>query len=140
MTFLLDTNVLSEWVKPSPHIRVAAWLAGIDEDIVFLSVMTLREIRHGIERLPPSARRSRLEAWLTVDLPLRFEGRLLQIDEATADRWGRLMAAGQDCGRPMSAVDGLIAAIACRHDLTLVTRNIRDSEALEIRLLNPWEA
>ena len=140
MTFLLDTNVLSEWVKPSPDIRVAAWLAGIDEDNIFLSVMTLGEIRHGIERLPPGSRRSRLDAWVTMDLPLRFEGRLLQIDEATADRWGRLMAAAQGHGRPMSAVDGLIAATACRHELTLVTRNIRDFEALDIRLLNPWGA
>ena len=140
MSFLLDTNGLSEWVKPSPDSRVAAWLASIDEDLVFLSVMTLGEIRQGIERLPPGARRSRLDSWVRTDLPLRFEGRLLQIDEGIADRWGRLMAAAQGHGRPMSAIDGLIAATACHDEMTLVTRNIRDFEALEIRLLNPWEA
>lgn len=137
MSFLLDTNVVSEWVKPSPDRGVATWLTETDEEQVFLSVMTLGEIRHGIERLPPGARRSRLDAWVTTDLPLRFEGRLLGIDEATADVWGRLMALAQDHGRPMAAMDGMIAATACRHGLSLVTRNIKDFEALDIPLLNP---
>lgn len=140
MRFLLDTNVVSEWVKPSPDIGVATWLAETDEEAVFLSVMKLGEIRHGIERLPPGARRSRLDAWVTTDLPLRVEGRMLRIDEATADVWGRLMALAQDRGRPMAAVDALIASTAFRHGLRLLTRNIKDFEALDIPLLNPWKA
>lgn len=140
MTFLLDTNVVSEWVKPSPDIGVATWLAAADEETVFLSVMTLGEIRYGIERLPPGARRSRLDAWVKTDLPLRFEGRMLGIDATTADAWGFLTALAQRRGHPIAAVDGLIAATACRHDLTLVTRNVRDFEPLDIRLLNPWTA
>ena len=140
MRFLLDTNVVSEWVKLSPDIGVATWLAEIDEEAVFLSVMTLGEIRHGIERLQAGARRSRLDTWVTTNLPLRFEGRILGIDEATADVWGRLMALAQDRGRPMAAIDGFIAATACRHGLNLVTRNVKDFEALDIPLLNPWRA
>lgn len=140
MRFLLDTNVVSEWVKSSPDIGVAAWLSETDEEQIFLSVVTLAQIRHGIERLPPGARRLGLDAWLTTDLPLRFEGRMLGIDEATADVWGRLMALAQERGRPMAAMDGFVAATACRHGLSLVTRNTKDFDALDIPLLNPWKA
>src|SRR3546814_4808101 len=85
VNFLLDTNVVSEWVKPQPNAGVIAWLAEVDEDRVFMSVVTLAEIRHGIERLPAGARRKRLDTWLRDELPLRFEGRVLSVDEAVAD-------------------------------------------------------
>jgi predicted nucleic acid-binding protein len=90
VNFLLDTNVVSEWAKPRPDAGVAAWLAEVDEARTFISVITLAELRHGIERLPGGARRERLDR-----VPLRFEERLLTIDADTANVWGRIMAQGQ---------------------------------------------
>lgn len=138
MTYLLDTNLVSEWTKPRPDIGVVAWLAEADEDRLFISVITLAELRHGIERLPVGARRKRLDAWLNDELPTRFEGRTLLIDPETAQAWGRLMARAQATGRALGAMDGFIAATAERHDFTLVTRNVADFESLGIRLENPW--
>ncbi len=89
MNFLLDTNVVSEWTKPRPNVGVVTWLAEMDEDRVFISVVTLADLRHGIERLPAGARRDRLDAWLSEDLPFRFETRVLPIDARTANTWER---------------------------------------------------
>jgi toxin FitB len=138
VSFLLDTNVVSEWTKPGPNAGVMTWLAEADEDRVFISVVTLAELRHGIERLPAGARRDRLDAWLSEDLPFRFEARVLPVDAGTANVWGRVMAKGQAAGRPVSTMDAFIAATAQQHDLTLVTRNVSDFEALNLRLVNPW--
>jgi hypothetical protein len=138
VSFLLDTNVVSEWTKPRPDAGVVTWLADADEDRVFISVVTLAELRHGIERLPAGARRARLDAWLTEQLPARFEARVLPVDAGTANVWGRVMARGQGEGRPVGTMDAFIAATAERHDLTLVTRNVSDFDALGIRLINPW--
>ncbi len=139
MNYLLDTNVVSEWTKPRPDPGVVAWLAQADEDRLFVSVITLAELRHGIERLPPGARRGRLDTWLTDDLPSRFEARILPIDQPTADHWGKVMARGQGTGRPVGAMDAFIAATVERHGLTLVTRNVTDFEALGLQLFNPWQ-
>jgi predicted nucleic acid-binding protein len=138
VNYLLDTNVVSEWTKPHPDPGVVAWLADADEDRVFVSVITLAELRHGVERMPAGSRRKRLEAWLDAELVLRFEERLVPIDATTAEAWGRIMARGEAAGRPVSAMDAFIAATAERHKLTLVTRNASDFESLGIRLLNPW--
>jgi hypothetical protein len=138
VNFLLDTNVVSEWTKPRPDAGVVTWLARADEDRVFISVITLAELRHGIERLPPGARYDRLDVWLVEQVPARFEARVLPIDAATANVWGRVMARGQAGGRPVGAMDAFIAATAEQHDLTLVTRNVADFDALGIRLVNPW--
>lgn len=138
MSFLLDTNVVSEWVKPRPDPGVVAWLADADEDRVLISVITLAELRHGIERLPPGSRRRRLDRWLRDELPLRFEGRIVPIDAVIADAWGQLMARGQSAGRPISAMDGFIAATALAHDLDLVTRNVADFKAWLKSVVNPW--
>ena len=138
MSFLLDTNVISESAKPRPDAGVMSWLATVNEDEVFLSVITLAELRHGVERMPAGARRSALDGWVTDALPARFANRLLSIDPATADQWGRTIARGQAAGRPLSAMDGFIAATAERHRLTLVTRNVSDFEVTGVRLLNPW--
>lgn len=137
MSFLLDTNVISESAKPRPDAGVLSWLATVNEDEVFLSVITLAELRHGVERMPVGARRSALDEWVTNALPARFANRLLPIDPATADQWGRTIARGQAAGRPLSAMDAFIAATAERHRLTLVTRNVSDFEVTGIRLLNP---
>lgn len=138
MNFLLDTNVVSEWAKPQPDTGVVSWLAEADEDRVFISVITLGELRHGVERLSAGARRARLDVWLTEQLPSRFEARVLAVDAETANSWGRIMARGEASDRRAGAMDAFIAATAERHDLTLVTRNVANFDALGIRLLNPW--
>jgi len=138
VNFLLDTNIVSEWTKPRPNTGVIDWLAEADEDRIFISVVTIAEIRYGIERLSQGIRRERLDAWLTDDLPLRFEARILPIDAKTGDCWGCVMARGQAAGRPVGTMDAFIAATSERYDLTLATRNVSDFEALGIRLTNPW--
>jgi hypothetical protein len=136
--FLLDTNVVSEWTKPRPDAGVVAFLAREDEDALFLSVVTLAELRRGVERLAEGRRRGRLEGWLRNDLPGRFAGRLLGIDAATADAWGRLIARRERDGRPMGAMDGWIAASAEVHGLTLVTRDVGDFARTVERVVCPW--
>ena len=138
MNFLLDTNVVSEWTKPRPSAGVIAWLAEADEDRIFISVITIAELRHGIERLPAGARRNRLDTWLKEQVPLRFEERLLAVAVDTANVWGRVMAQGQAAGYRPGTMDAFIAATVLRHDMTLVTRNVSDFAPLGIRLVNPW--
>ena len=139
MSFLLDTNVISEWVKPEPNPQVVAWLNEVPEDRVFLSVAALAEIRRGVELMPPGKRRDRLASWLTEDLPVRFEGRILDIDGRIADAWGVLMARGKKAGINVGTLDAFFAATAEVHRLTLVTRNVQDFLKLGIPLLNPWQ-
>lgn len=138
MNFLLDTNVVSEWVKPRPNAGVIKWLADADEDCVFLSVVTLAELRHGIERLAAGRRRNHLDQWLRNDLAQRFEGRVLSVQEEIADEWGRLVARRDAQGRAIHAMDALLAATAQVHSLTLVTRNESDFEATVKTVVNPW--
>lgn len=139
MSFLLDTNVVSEWTKPRPNPGVVDWLATVDEDSVYLSVITLAELRHGIERLSPGKRRTQLDEWLRVDLPLRFEDRILPVDAAVADQWGHMVARSESKGRPIHAMDALLAATAEVHSLTLVTRNSSDFAQIAKSLINPWK-
>jgi predicted nucleic acid-binding protein len=115
-----------------------SWLSDTDEDRVFISVVTLAELRCGIERLPESARRRRLDEWLQEELPQRFEGRVLPVDGAIAHSWGRVMARGRAMGRPVGAIDAFIAATAQARHLTLVTRNVGDFEAMLNDIVNPW--
>ena len=138
MSFLLDTNVISEWVKPHPHEGVIAWLDSIDEDRVFMSVITVAELRHGIERLAEGKRRKRLAEWLEHELPLRFEGRILAVDEAVADSCGRLIARGEALGRAVQAMDALLAATAEVYKLALVTRNVSEFQPVLKSIVNPW--
>jgi predicted nucleic acid-binding protein len=138
VSFLLDTNVVSEWTKPRPNPGVVEWLGQVDEDEVFLSVVTFAELRHGIERLPVSTRRRQLDEWLRNELPLRFEARIVGVDGAIADEWGRLVAHREGRGRPIQAMDALIAATAQVHGLTLVTRNTADFHPSVKSILNPW--
>jgi len=137
--FLLDTNVISELVRPSPEVKVTAWVAATDENLLYLSVLTLGEIRKGIAALTDASRRVRLEAWLDSHLVVRFAGRILSIDQAVADRWGRLCAKAEPKS-PLPVIDGLLAATALHHNLMLVTRNTKDVEATGVPLFNPWVA
>jgi toxin FitB len=136
--FLLDTNVISELVKPEPDAAVVRWTEETNESILFLSVLTLGEIRNGIERLRLGRRRGRLESWLKVDLQARFQNRILPINEAVAERWGALSAVAAASGKPVPVIDGLLAATAIYHDLTLVTRNQSDVAGTPVQTLNPW--
>lgn len=138
MTFLLDTNVVSEWVKPRPNRGLVAWLAEVDEDRVFLSVVTLAELRYGIQRMDDGHRRRRLEVWLSEEIPLRFEGRLLPVNTAVADRWGEVVARREATGHRIGVMDAFIAATAIVHGLKLVTRNEADFRSAANEIVNPW--
>ena len=137
--FLLDTNVVSELIKPEPSVHVVEWIDSINESLSYLSVLTLGEIRAGVARLRASARRARLESWLDVELRDRFQGRILTVDAAVADRWGTITALTTLRGRPVPVTDALLAATALVHGLTMVTRNVADFELTGVVALNPWE-
>jgi len=138
MTFLLDTNVISEPMKARPNAGVLAWLGQVDEDSVFLSVVTITELRYGIERLATGRRRDRLDGWLRTDLTSRFGERILPVDLEIAEACGRIVARSESVGRPIEPRDGFIAATAEVRGLTLVTRNVSDFAATVRNLVTPW--
>ena len=138
MSFLLDTPVVSELVKSSPHAPVVEWMAAHDEAMLYLSVLTVGEIEKGIARLPASARRTRLQSWVRRDLVARFGERLLPIDARTATRWGALSGEAESRGRPVPVIDSLIAATALAHGFAVVTRNAADFERCGVACVNPW--
>jgi|ERR1022692_3088226 predicted nucleic acid-binding protein len=138
--FLLDTNCISELVRPKPEPRVLEWMEAVDESILYLSVLTMGEIRKGLAGLAQSKRRTQLENWLEVELQPRFSGRIVPIDTAIADRWGLLTAEAKRNGKTLSVIDGLLAATALHHNLTVVSRNTSDFAHTHVPVLNPWEA
>jgi predicted nucleic acid-binding protein len=135
LSYLVDTNVLSELRRKAADARVVAWMQARPRQSLYLSVLSLGEIRKGIENVADAAFRQTLTDWLEVTLPNYFVGRLLSVDEQVADRWGRVQAAA---GRTLPVIDGLLAATALQHDLTLATRNTGDFEGLGLRVVNPW--
>lgn len=137
--FLLDTNCISEIVRLKPEPRVLDWIEAVDEALLYLSVLTFGEIRKGLAGLLQSKRRTRLETWLEVELRARFSSRILPIDEAVADRWGLLAAEAKRKGRALSIIDGLLAATALHHNLTIVSRNVSDFTNTQVPVLNPWD-
>lgn len=137
--FLLDTNCVFELMRSRPEPRVVDWLRAADESLLYLSVLTLGEIGMGAA-LPQSKRRTQLEIWLELDLQLRFSGRILGIGGAIADRWGWLTAEAKQRGRPLAAIDGLLAATALHHNLTMVSRDVSGFAGAQVAVLNPWEA
>ena len=140
MTFLLDTCVISEVIKPRPTESVVQWLSSQDEIGLYLSVITIGEIRKGIERLGEGEKKRDLSRWVDQDLSLRFSGRIIDIDRQVAERWGSISARADLGGKRLPVVDGLIAATALEHGLTLVTRNTDDMEASGVALFDPWQA
>ena len=135
MSYLIDTNIISEIRKGDRcDRRVSAWYASIADQDLFLSALVLGEIRKGIELARPRdpCKASSLERWLE-QVEAAFGGRVLGIDNAVADRWGRMNAI-----RPIPVIDGLLAATAAVNDLTLVTRNDRDLAGLGAQVLNPF--
>jgi predicted nucleic acid-binding protein len=138
--YLVDTNIPSELTRETPDARVAAFLRGAGQESVFLSVMTVGEICKGIELLPVSPRRKTLQGWFDIDVRSWFAGRILPVTESIAERWGHLAATAKQQGFALAVVDGIIAATALEHNLTLVTRNVKDFAGLSVVLLNPWDA
>jgi len=138
--YLVDTNVPSELTREAPDIGVAAFLENVGRESVFLSVMTIGEICKGINMLPVSQKRSDLQRWLDRDVRLWFAGRILPVTESIAERWGSLAASRKRSGAALAVVDGVLAATALEHGLTLVTRNVRDFAGLGPALLNPWDS
>jgi predicted nucleic acid-binding protein len=138
--FLLDTNCISELVRPRPERRVLRWVEAAGETLLYLSVLTLGEIRKGLAGLPQGRRRTHLETWLRVELEARFAGRIMPIDSAIADRWGLLAAEAKRKGKTLPIIDGLLAATAIHHNLTIVSRNTSGFTSVEVQVLNPWEA
>ena len=137
--YLLDTNCISEAVRAHPDPKVMSWLEAADEGVLYLSVLTLGEIRKGVATLPQGKRRASLETWLSVELQARFSTRILPIDSVIADRWSTLAAAAKNDGTPLSIIDGLLAATALQHNLTIVSRNDRDFAPAQVAVLNPWK-
>ena len=135
MSYLLDTNIVSETVRRNPNKAVIAWLDPLPAEALFVSVLTLGEIRKGIEALTDKRRREKLRLWLEHKLPAWFEGRVLPVDLAVADRWGRLLA---EVGRPAPSIDSLLAATALHHELRLVTRNAGDFDYPGLQVINPF--
>jgi predicted nucleic acid-binding protein len=136
--FLLDTNVISELVKAKPEPSVTKWIEATNESLLYLSVLTLGEIRKGITSMCHSTRRVVLEAWLDHDLALRFSDRILPIDRHVADRWGQIAGSAAARKSPLPIIDGLFAATAQQHDLILVTRNTRNIAATGVPAFDPW--
>jgi toxin FitB len=135
LNYLLDTNVISEALRPAPNRSVARWLETVPEVRFYLSVLTLGEIRKGVEMLRAGNRKERAREWLESDLPARFEGRVLSVDAKVCDRWGHMLAERK---QPAAAVDSLIAATALTHDLAVLTRNAKNFDFDGLRLINPF--
>jgi len=138
--YLLDTNVISELVSKQPSEHVTAWIDGIDDQLIYLSVITIGEIKQGIEKLPGSQRKRRLNNWLTEELLIRFNGKILHIDLDVILTWGKLVARLESRGHALPAIDSLIAATALHQDLALVTRNERDFDGTDVVVVSPWLA
>jgi len=137
--FLLDTNVVSELMKPRPSRPVVAWVDQTPEPLIHLSVITLGEIRKGIDLLEDDdPRRATLQVWLDRDLRVRFAGRLLAFDDAVAERWGQLEAVAKRRRLTLPTIDAQLAATALHHGLTFVTRNTADVEPTGVPVINPW--
>ena len=139
MSFLLDTCAISELIRAEPNPGLLRWVGEQDEGDLYLSVVTFAEVTRGVERLPDAKKRATLQAWVSQDLPLRFHGRILDVDLAVAQAWGKATAAGERSGRTVPAMDALIAATALHHGLMVVTRNTKDMEPTGVGVVNPWE-
>jgi predicted nucleic acid-binding protein len=139
MKYLLDTCVISEIVSKQPNPKVVEFVDSLDPDDVYLSVITIGEIAKGIEKLPKSKRKQELHAWLTEDLLVRFDGKIIPLGTDVLLKWGILNARLESVGKMLPAMDSLIAATAVVHDLILITRNVNDFENTGIEIVNPWE-
>lgn len=135
MSYLIDTNVLSELRRRAPDSGVLHWFSQRPAGTLYLSVLTLGELRKGIDALSDEGRKMHLLDWLETELPAFFAGRILAVDATVADRWGRLQAQAR---RPLPAIDSLLAATALTHGLSLITRNLKDFQYADLQVISPW--
>lgn len=140
MSYLLDTCVISELVKPEPSANLLEWFSDQDEEALYLSVLSIGELERGVEKLSASRRKTRLSQWVRQDLAKRFDGRLLSLDLRVAQRWGAMLGASERKSRPLPVIDSLIAATAIVHGLSVVSRNVADFERCSVECVNPWSA
>jgi len=138
MNYLLDTNVISETVRVKPNQNVLNWFSVVPSESLFVSVLTLGEIRRGIELLTDNKQRPSLVLWLDQKLPLWFGENVLSIDQEVAERWGYITSKITKKNQ-LSAIDTLLAATALRHNLKMVTRNVKDFDLPGLEVINPFE-
>jgi tRNA(fMet)-specific endonuclease VapC len=139
MKYILDTNIVSELISKQPNQRVVDWLKGVDIKNLFLSVITIGEIRKGIEKLPESLRKNNIQDWFENELLIRFDQRILPLDLSVILLWGELVGQSEKKGRKLPPLDSLIAATTKHYNYTLVTRNQKDFDEIEIVVYNPFE-
>lgn len=137
--YLIDTNCISEVMKPAPAKEVLKWFSSTNESALYLSVLTLGELHKGISLLPQKKLKQVLLSWLQQDLQIRFAGRFLPVDQNTAEKWGMIAAQSKLSGLPIGTTDGLIAATALANDLVLVTRNVKHFKNYVMAIHNPWD-
>lgn len=138
MNYLLDTCVISELVRPIPDENVISWLNKTPNERLFLSVITIGEIRKGITKLPDSKKKNHLTNWLNT-LIEDYESKIFSVNLTVAENWGNIQGHAETKGAPLASVDSLIAAVALTHNLIIVTRNESDFIASNVTILNPWK-
>jgi predicted nucleic acid-binding protein len=139
VNFLLDTNVVSEAMRKQPSARVLNWIAAQIEESLFISAITVGELRRGSLLLGDGKKRKALLRWIETGIKAEFAGRILPVDSAVMERWADLEASTVKAGRRLPVMDSLIAATALAHGLILATRNVPDFEAAGVQLLDPWQ-
>ena len=139
MKYILDTNVISEAINKQPNPQVMNWLRGMDAQELYLSVVTVGEIKKGVEKLPESHRKQTIKNWFENDLLIKFDGQILTLDLSIILVWGKLVGELEQKGRKLPALDSLIAATAKYYNYTLVTRNEKDFAGIDITIFNPFE-
>jgi toxin FitB len=139
MNYILDTCVLSEFTRRQPDKHVVEWLNSIEEEKLYISVITVGEIQRGIERLQESHRKTELLVWMNNELLKRFATRIISVDAHTMLTWGSLTARLESSGKPMSVMDSIILASALQNNLIIATRNVADFLNSGVQLINPWE-
>ena len=138
MNYLLDTCLISELAKSKPDEKVVDWVLRENEAGFYVSVLTFGELHKGVEKLPESKKKEELRIWIDAELKNRFQNRIIGIDMRVSILWGKIQCLAEKKGKPMPAIDSLIAATGLAHDLTVVTRNIADMEQSGVKMLNPW--
>jgi predicted nucleic acid-binding protein len=138
MNYLLDTCLISELAKPKPNGKVVDWVLGENETSFYISVLTFGELHKGIEKLPESKKKKELRNWIESELKNRFQNRIIGIDMSVSILWGKIQCSTEKKGKPMPAIDSLIAATGLAYNLTVVTRNVADMEQSGVKLFNPW--
>lgn len=139
MNYLLDTCLISELSKSKPDKKVVDWVLSENETGFYVSVITFGELHKGIEKLPESKKKEELRIWIEGELKDRFQNRIIGIDMRVSILWGKIQCVAEKKGKPMPAIDSLIAATGIAYDLIVVTRNVSDMEQSGVRLLNPWK-